>query len=247
VRAHHLLTCSLAIATVATVSARARADEPPSAPVPPSPDGTVPAAPPALTPGGKLAQEFESAPPPSSVIYFQYGVAFSAENVLSAGPTCDNVAVPCILGTGGGIVVRGGWRGDGPFYLGAAYELTKQDPNKLYRLALLQQARAEGRYYFMTARVTEPYLLAGVGLAGYGNEWGVDTWGPVAAFGGGLEYQVTRTTVVGLALAYRLLHLNRFTDTAGSERAAGFAQLLGLDVVLEQRDAVLRTSGPRNP
>jgi hypothetical protein len=171
-------------------------------------------------------------------------VAFAAEGVLSAGPICDNVGVPCVLGGGGGIVIRGGWRSSGPLYLGAAYELTKQDPNKLYRLALLQQARAEARYYFMTARVTEPYALADLGMAGYGNEWAINTWGPTAALGMGVEYQITRTTVVGVALAYRLLRLGRFTDTAGNPRDGGFSQLLGLDLVLEQRDAVLRSTTP---
>ena len=119
----------------------------------------------------RLARDLESAPPPPShVVYFQYGVAFATEQVIAPGPICDNESIPCILGAGGGIAVRAGWRSSGPIYLGGAYELTKQDPNKLYRIALLQQARAEGRYYFMTARVTEPYAAVSVGVAGYGNE-----------------------------------------------------------------------------
>jgi hypothetical protein len=210
---------------------------------PPAHDAPSPAKP-RENPGGPDATgdiERAAAPPPSDVVFFQYGVAFAAEGVLAPGAICDNVGIPCVLGGGGGIVVRGGWRSSGPFYFGAAYEVTKQDPNKLYRLALLQQARAEGRYYLMTARVTEPYAVAGVGLSGYGNEWAIDTWGPNASLGAGLEYQITRHTVVGLALAYRLLHFSRFTDTAGSERSPGFAQLLGLDLVLEQRDPT-RTS-----
>lgn len=185
----------------------------------------------------------EAAPPPPHVVYFQYGVAFAAEQVADPGPMCASAALPCVLGAGGGIVVRAGWRDSGPLYLGAAYEVTKQDPNKLYRLALLQQARAEARYYFMTARVTEPYLAASAGVSGYGNEWSIDTWGPGGSVGAGLEYQITRRTVVGLALAYRLLYFGRFTDTAGSTRAPGIAQLIGLDFVLEQRDALF-TSGP---
>ncbi|MBN9161468.1 MAG: hypothetical protein J0I07_10925 [Myxococcales bacterium] len=190
----------------------------------------------------RLARDLETAPPPPShVVYFQYGVAFAAEQVLAPGPVCDDTSgVPCILGAGGGVVVRGGWRSSGPLYLGGAYEMTKQDPNKLYRFALLQQARAEGRYYFMTARVTEPYAAIGLGVAGYGNEWAIDTWGPAGSIGAGIEYQITRRTVVGLAFAYRLLHFSRFTDTAGSERNPGIAQLLGLDLVLEQRDAIVR-------
>lgn len=188
----------------------------------------------------RLAHDLETAPPPSHVVYFQYGVAFTAEQVLAPGPICEKTTVPCILGPGGGFAIRAGWRGAGSLYLGGAYELTKQDPNKLYRIALLQQARAEGRYYFTTARVTEPYASVAVGVSGYGNEWSIDTWGPMGSVGAGLEYQITRQTVVGLALNYRLLYFSRFTDTARTERAPGIAQLFGLDLVLEQRDAVFR-------
>lgn len=175
-------------------------------------------------------------PPPTNIFYFQYGVALAAEIVSSAGPICDTPAAPCILGPGGGITVRAGWRGAGPIYLGGAYELTKQDPSKLYRLALLQQARAEGRYYITNAQVTAPYAAAGIGVAGYGNEWAIDTWGPGGSLGFGLEYQVTQRTVVGTALNYRVIYFSSFTDTSGAARDAGIAQLVGFDIVLEQRD-----------
>lgn len=177
-------------------------------------------------------------PPPTNVVYVQYGVAITAEVVSAAGPICDNVSVPCILGPGGGVAARLGWRGAGAWYLGGAYEFSKQDPNKLLRLAILQQARAEARYYFVSGRVTEPYLSAGLGVAGYGNEWGVDTWGPAGFLGLGLETQITRRTVIGVALAYRLLYFQQFTDTTGAPRSAGVAQLIGLDFVLEQRDPI---------
>ena len=194
----------------------------------------------------RLARDIEAAPPPPShVVYLQYGVAFVAEQVLSPGPICDAPQAPCILGAGGGIVIRAGWRSSGPLYLGLGYELTKQDPNKLYRIALLQQARAEGRYYFTTARVTDPYVSLGLGVAGYGDEWAIDTGGPAGSVGVGMEYQITQRTVVGLALAYHLLYFSRFTDTAGTARDPGVAQLLGLNLVLEQRDAIL-WAGARN-
>ncbi len=237
---------SLAVATILFAAAGARAQEPPSPdaqePVvtSPEPAATGPGAP--SPENVRLARDLESAPPPPShVVYFQYGVAFATEQIVAPGPICDNPSVPCILGAGGGIAVRAGWRSSGPLYLGGAYELTKQDPNKLYRIALLQQARAEGRYYFMTARVTEPYASVSAGVAGYGNEWAIDTWGPGGSIGGGIEYQITRRTVVGLALAYRLLYFGRFTDTAGARRDPGLAQLFGIDLVLEQRDAIVRS------
>lgn len=251
---------SLLIACLSSVTVTATAQPSPEPPAP-RPSGPIPAAsgpgsgptngesssgdgaPEGRSPAenARLAQDFEKAPPPPShVVYFQYGVAFAAETVLAAGPICDNKTIPCVLGDGGGIVVRGGWRSSGPLYIGGAYELTKQDPNKLYRIALLQQARAELRYYFATARVTEPYFVTTLGVAGYGNEWAIDTWGPGGSVGGGVEYQITRHTVVGLAIAYRPIYFGRFTDTAGTSRAPGIAQLFGMDLVLEQRDAIVR-------
>lgn len=216
-------------------------DTQPDAPI--APPG--PAAPPvaegiagAEAAGRPVIDTEKALPPPTNVVYFQYGVSFTAEVVSAPGPICDNVTVPCILGTGGGIAVRAGWRGTGPWYLGGAYEFSKQDPNKLLRLAILQQMRFEARYYFVSGRVTEPYLCGGAGIAGYGNEWTVDTFGPMTSFGLGVEAQITRRTVVGAALNYRLLYFKSFVDTTGASRDAGVAQIIGLDLVLEQREAI---------
>lgn len=211
----------------------AAADPAPPAPVP-APTDTVDAA-----EEERFSRELEHAPPPPShVVYFQYGVAFTANQVLAPGPICDDLTKPCILGSGGGVIIRGGWRSSGPLYFGGAYELTKQDPNKLYRIALLQQARFEARYYVPTHRIVEPYGAASVGVIGYGNEWKVDTWGGTGSIGGGLEYQITQTTVVGVGLTYRLAYMRGFFDSAGTNRAAGVAQMLALDIVLEQRAAI---------
>lgn len=233
------------VTAIIMLHASVAAAEPDATPAPAPPTETHPQA-----DAARLARDLETAPPPPShVVYFQYGVAFAMEQVLAAGPICDDTTVPCILGPGGGFAVRAGWRSPGALYLGGAYELTKQDPNKLYRIALLQQARAEARYYFATARITEPYASLGLGVSGYGNEWAIDTWGPGGSLGAGIEYQITRRTVVGLALNYRLLYFSRFQDTAGSVRDGGVAQLLGLDLVLEQRDAAFRRDAeePRSP
>ncbi len=172
-------------------------------------------------PGAPAARRSPDAlPPPTNIVYLQYGVAFTAEVVTAAGPICDNVSVPCILGPAAGVAIRAGWRGTGAIYLGGAYELSKQDPQKLLRLAILQQARGEGRYYFVSGRDIEPYLAGGAGVAGYGNEWGVDTWGPAACLGAGVEAQITRRTVVGLAFNYRFIYFQKFQDTSGADRAA---------------------------
>jgi hypothetical protein len=216
----------------------------PSTPSTPKPTTTAPKpdSNPPLEARAAFTDPDRAPPPPSSVSFLQYGVAFTAEVVTAAGPICDNEAVPCILGPGGGIAVRAGWRGPGPLYLGGAYELSKQDPNKLYRLAILQQARAEGRWYFQSARDVEPFGTAGAGVAGYGDEWGVDTFGPLGHLGGGVEAQITRRTVVGVALCYRLMWFKAFTDTSGADRSAGIAQIIGLDLLLEQRDPIVKGS-----
>jgi hypothetical protein len=226
-----------------SASASSPASTPPETPTTPPPADNG-----ADDTGVKPLVDLQNAPPPpTNVVYVQYGVALTAEAVAAAGPICDNIAVPCILGPGGGVAVRVGWRGIGAWYLGGAYELSKQDPNKLLRLAILQQARAEARYYFVSGRDTEPYASAGLGVAGYGNEWGVDTWGPAGFVGLGLETQITRRTVVGVALAYRMIYFQKFTDTTGADRGAGLAQLIGLDFVLEQRDPIYtEVSGPQH-
>lgn len=227
----------------------ARSQEPGEAAASPAAPAAEPEAPPQPAPTGPDALARTQAdldrapPPPSNVVYLQYGVALAAEMVASAGALCDNELVPCVLGPGAGIAIRAGWRGTGALYLGGAYEVTKQDPNKLYRLALLQQARGEARWYFATARQAEPYASVGAGVAGYGNEWGVDTWGPAGSLGAGIEVQISRRTVVGVGMAYRLLYLSAFTDTSGAARDGGIAQLVGLDIVLEQRDPIYTSPG----
>jgi len=179
--------------------------------------------------------ESASTPAHLSQAFVQYGIAFTGEFVLAPGPICP-AAVECILGAGGGLALRVGWRLRSPFYIGAAYEFSKQEPQQLYRLAILQQLRAEGRYYILTGHTTEPYLFASAGAAAYGNLWGIDTAGPTFGLGAGAEFQISTAFVVGLSLTYRALFFTSFRDTAGVDRPAGFSHLLGLDLILETRD-----------
>jgi hypothetical protein len=174
--------------------------------------------------------------------FLQYGLAFTGEFVLAPGPICNFPGAPaCILGTGGGLTVRVGRRLRGPFYFGAAYEFSKMESNQLYRLAILQQGRAEGRYYLFTGRSTEPYVGLAVGAAFYGNVWGVDTSGPLFGANLGAEFQISTSFVLGFALSYRAIFFTRFTDSAGTTRppdgiGPSFAHLLGIDLILEARD-----------
>jgi hypothetical protein len=189
--------------------------------------------------------ELPVVPPQWVRAYVQYGVGLAAEGVASAGPMCRREALiaslggqsnNCILGSGGGVAVRVGWRPSEVFYLGGAYEMTKQDPDQLYRLGILQQARAEARRYFPTGREGAPFLLLGGGVHGYGNEWGIDTWGPDLTAGGGLEVELGGP-VLELTLAYRAMFFRSWLDTSELEHDAGFAHFLSFEVSLEAKDA----------
>ncbi len=192
-------------------------------------DGTSPA-----LPERGLHQTDEPTPQSLARKYWQVGVSFAAEFVAFAGPICNQQ--PCILGSGGGIAARAGIRSAGPFYLGLAYEFSKQDASQIYRLAILQQLRMEGRFYFLDVRRdTQPYLIGSLGGAAYGNEWSIDTGGPAAGFGIGTETQISTSTVFGLALTYRALYTAAFFDGA-HRRSDGPVQMFGLELVLEGRD-----------
>ena len=85
-------------------------------------------------------------PPPLHVEYAQYGVGFAVESALSPGASCPTPTEtvkpkPCILGFGGGLALRAGYRNPGPWYFGGAYQFTKMDSSNLYRLGIFQQLR----------------------------------------------------------------------------------------------------------
>jgi hypothetical protein len=191
---------------------------------------TGPATPTAPTPPGEGA----AVPPSSPRAYLQYGVALAAEAVASAGTICDRVD-HCIFGDGGGLVARAGWRPSEEIYLGGAYEISKQDPQQLYRLGILQQVRAEGRRLFPTGREVIPFVLVGAGLAAYGNEWAIDTWGPTATFGGGIEVELGGP-VLELSIAYRPMYFHEWVVATTNDLQAGIAHFIAIDVSVEARD-----------
>src|SRR5271169_3760733 len=104
----------------------------------------------AAEPAPSAAIEPSVDPPPRGKPYVQFGVAFTVEGVLAPGPICSGPLDPCILGSGGGISARVGWRPTENVYIGGASEFSQQDPSRLYRLGILQQARAELRRYIPT-------------------------------------------------------------------------------------------------
>jgi len=206
-----------------------------------TPRATAAPAPPEASqvpPGATVIPTLELPAAPRPHAHIQYGVAFTVEGVASAGPICADPNNPCILGSGGGVVVRVGWRPTERLYVGGAYGFSKQDPNKLYRLGILQQARAEVRYYLPTGRSVSPFGLIGGGIAGYGNEWLVDTWGPSATLGAGLELELSGGAVLGFSLAYRPIYLQSFVDSSTLSHAAGLAHFVGVELALEAQDVL---------
>lgn len=191
------------------------------------------------------AQESQR-PPPNNTEYFQYGVGLAVEKLASGGDVCPSRAkTPCILGSGGGLAIRMGYRSRGPWYAGGAYEFTRVDSSNLLRLAILQQLRGEARYYLDAGNRLTPYGALGFGAAFYGNEWNISTVGPTLSAGFGLEFQITQSTVIGAALAYRALLLHSWADSTGQERADrylgfGFAHIVGIELTLELRDPLAR-------
>ena len=183
---------------------------------------------------------------PSNSHFLQYGVSFVAENVAWAADICPtNNNVPCILGSGFGATVRVGYRSRSPWYFGGAYEFSHHDSSNLLRLAILQQLRAEGRYYFDQGARLTPYISGGVGAAIYGNEWGADSGGPTVNFGPGIEYQADESVVVGLGLSWRGLIFHERTDNANQRRADrylgfGLGHLIAIELILEVRDPLPR-------
>lgn len=192
------------------------------------------------------AAEPSETPPPSSLEYFQYGAAVVSETLGSAADVCPSDAgTPCILGSGGGLSIRVGYRSRGPWLVQGAYEFSRHDSSNLLRLAILQQLRGEARYYLDQRTRLTPYLAMGAGLALYGSEWGAQTGGLVATLGAGLEFQITQSTVVGCAPMYRAFVLRNFIDSTGQARADqyfgfGLAHFIALELVFEVREPLPR-------
>ncbi|WP_437736240.1 hypothetical protein [Sorangium sp. So ce1335] len=180
---------------------------------------------------------FATRPPPLHVEYAQYGVALAAEISLDAGAACPRSGplYACILGSGGGLAIRSGYRSPGPWYFGGAYQFTKMDSSNLYRLGIFQQLRAEMRYLPDIGYRAAPYFSAGIGGVIYGNEWGAETGGALIFGGVGVELEVSRRAVLGVSCVYRPVLLAGWKDTAGYQRATAIAQFVGFELLLEVR------------
>jgi hypothetical protein len=177
--------------------------------------------------------------------YAQYGAALSGEFLASPGAICPaGVAFPCVIGSGGGLVVRAGYRFHAPFYLGAAYESSKQDAHKSIYLAILQQLRVEARYFVPVPGGYRPFVTGGAGVVGYGSQWALDTVGSMAFLGFGLEVEFSRSTLMSIMLSYRPMLLANWRDSATFEHPTGVISLIGLEIGFEQLVPIYEPADP---
>ncbi len=180
-------------------------------------------------------------PSPLQVDYAQYGMALAGKVPFEPGGICPSGAVtPCIIGAGFGPVLRGGYRPSGPWYFGGAYQFAKLDSNNLLRLPILQELRAELRYFIDVGSRFSPYVTAALGGVIYGNEFTAETAGAMAFAGAGVEFEVTRFAVVGLSLEYEPVLFVGFEDTARQVRDTGVAHFLHMELVVELRTELSR-------
>ena len=251
-------TCTTAILVVAATNRAARADDAaPSIPsrageaqptasdadprVPEPTPAPVPTPTPAPTPTGAPPPPRADHPAPLQVDYVQYGLAIGGDFALDTGGICpSNEVTPCIIGSGGGLTLRGGYRPSGPWFIGGAYQFSKLDSNNLFRLGVLQQLRAEMRYAFDFSSIVSPFIEWGLGPCIYGNLFGADTGGAVARIGGGVSFELTRFAVIGASLTYQPVLLVGYTDTTKQKRDTGVTQFLHLEFTIELRTEVGR-------
>jgi len=196
--------------------------------------------------GPALGQDLTSDRPTSSFHFLQYGVGVVAVGAAAPGDICPPEATsPCILGSGLGVALRGGYRSRGAWYAGGLYQVTRHDSSNILRLAILQQVLAEGRYYVDRGTRLTPFVLSGLGAAAYGNEWGAETGGPTAQLGLGVEVQVSARSLVEASLTWQPLLLRGWTDSTNQRRADrylgfGLAQIVSLELTVELRSPLPR-------
>lgn len=179
-------------------------------------------------------------PPPLHIDYFTYGIAVSGDFLVAPGALCRDDAAPCILGSGGGLVLRGGYQSPGPWWIGGAYQFSTTDSSNLYRLGTLQQLRAEMRYVLDLGYRTSPYATWGIGGVVYGNEFGVETGGGTGFLGLGFEMQLSRLAMLGGAVYYQPMVFAGFEDTAGFTRDTGVAHYMRVELQVELRSELSR-------
>ncbi len=170
----------------------------------------------------------------------QYGASINSMVNLDPGRACMtevDTSSPCILGNGGGLGIRLGYRFSQKWYLGGVYSFANINSGNLYRLGIFQHLLAEVRYYSEVPASLFPYISFGLGPSTYGNEWGIETGGGQISLGLGLEWNLSSKTAVGIQFSYQPILLLEWHDSVGFLRNTGVAQFISFEFNLESRGA----------
>ena len=142
-----------------------------------------------------------SAPPPLDIPYLQYGVA-SQPSSWRAPDRCARTPSRAFSDR-----AAASSRASAARWAGRWTSAARTSCRSRTRGASIASRRCSRRApscagTTQTGLDTQPFATAGAGAVAYGNEWSVDTYGPTAFLGIGVESQLSRRTVVGLSLAY---------------------------------------------
>ena len=205
-----------------------------------APDATGDALPPISWSGdGDMRKGLD--PFPSTGHFIDYGISFMSEALLAAGGICKNgLKENCVLGGGAGLAFAAYYRAPG-YSLGAVYEVTFHDSSNIYQRGVLQQARAEWRIrprWLTFSDSFVAFLGLGAGVAGYGDNWAISTYGPSAHFMVGGEIDLGVKVALVVSIAYRALYFKSFVDASGQERPTGVSHMLGLQLGIELHEPI---------
>jgi hypothetical protein len=178
-------------------------------------------------------------PFPSNGSYVSYGASFFSESPIAFGRLCRaDSKEPCVLGNGGGLSLSGSFRAP-TWSLGAVYEVTFHDSNGIYQRGVLQQLRGELRARPRWAAVGDSVAGVsglGIGIATYGDDWAISTFGPSAHALVGADIDLGVKLSVLVAFAYRLIYFRSFQDASSQDRPASLVSVLGFQLGLELHD-----------
>jgi len=180
-------------------------------------------------------------PYPSTGHFIDYGFSFASEALLFAGGICQqSLRENCVLGSGGGLEFAGFYRAP-DYSLGAVYEVTFHDSSNIYQRGVLQQMRAEWRVRPRWLAISDDvvsFIGLGAGVAGYGDNWSISTYGPSAHFMIGGEIDLGVKVALVICIAYRALYFKSFVDASGQDRPQGISQMLGLQLGIELHEPI---------
>lgn len=175
-------------------------------------------------------------PFPSNGRYLSYGFSFHSESLLFPGGVCPKSAQElCILGAGGGISFSGAIRTQSTS-LGVVYEASFHDSNNIYQRGVLQQLRGEWRlrpHGWTIGDSINGIVGLGGGIATYGDNWTIATFGPAGHGFFGAEWDLGVKLSMTFLVSYRAIYFRAFDDPAFQHRPAGLVHLLGLQLGLE--------------